>query len=100
MNNVLDIFKSAKAYVATFVALGGLMLTLGADSNFQQLVPETWPAKIVGIGTLLVAFGGVFGVRNQRTVKQAEDDLIRAKKRATVKHSKAQPRGRGASAIE
>jgi hypothetical protein len=84
-SNIFDLLKSAKAYVATAVALGGLMLTLGVDSNFAQLVPETWPGKIVGIGTLLVAFGGVFGVRNARTIPQAEEDLQLAKQNATKK---------------
>lgn len=79
LGQVFDLFKSAKAYVATLVALGGILLTLSADKNFQSLgIPETFVGKMAGIGTLLVAFGGVFGVRNLRTAAQAKQDLARA----------------------
>jgi hypothetical protein len=77
-----DLFKSAKAYVATLVALGGILLTLSADENFKSLgIPDTFVGKMAGIGTLLVTFGAVFGVRNIRTVEQAQEDLEIAKNR-------------------
>ena len=84
MNDILSLARSAKAYVATLVALGGVLLTLSADKDFAALgIPDTAMGKIAGVGTLLVSFGAVFGVRNQRSVEQAQDDLARAKQRAT-----------------
>ena len=83
MTDLLNFARSAKAYVATLVALGGVLLTLSADKDFAALgIPDTVLGKLAGIGTLLVSFGVVFGVRNQRTIQQAQDDLERAKRRA------------------
>lgn len=83
VKQMLSLMSSAKAYVATLVALGGILLTLSADENFQSLgIPETAVGKMAGVGTLLVAFGAVFGVRNVRSVEQAQEDLERARNRA------------------
>lgn len=89
MTDMLNFMKSAKAYVATLVALGGVLLTLSADKDFASLgIPDTVLGKIAGVGTVLVSFGAVFGVRNQRTVEQAQDDLARAKEQA-IRRGKA-----------
>ena len=77
--DALNILKSAKAYVALGVALGGFFLTVGTDPDTSGLFPSTWVQWLVGAGTALVAFGGVFGVRNARTVEQAQEDLAKAK---------------------
>ena len=85
VKQMLSLMSSAKAYMATLVALGGILLTLSADENFQSLgIPETAVGKIAGVGTLLVAFGAVFGVRNVRSVEQAQGDLERARNRAAA----------------
>lgn len=79
LGDIFSFMKSAKAYAATAVALGGILLTLSADDNFHSLgIPDTFIGKMAGVGTLLVAFGAVFGVRNARTVSQAQRDLERA----------------------
>lgn len=97
IKEMLDFMKSAKAYVGTLVAIGGILLTLSADENFQSLgIPDTVVGKIAGVGTLLVTFGAIFGVRNRRTVSQATDDLKRARE-AKPAAKKASPRKRVAS---
>lgn len=78
---IFDLMASAKAYVGTIAALGGLMVTLGANSDFQQLVPETTTGKVAAIGSLLVTFAAIFAPTNRKTAAQAAEDLRKARAR-------------------
>lgn len=91
LKTAANVFASAKAYIGTLVALGGILLTLSADDNFHNLgIPDTWIGKIAGIGTLLVAFGAIFGVSNRdsgerRSAAKPAAKKARPRKRAARK---------------
>jgi len=84
VKQALSIFKSAKAWFASAVAFASALLVLAADKDFQQIVPDNIETWLMAIASAIVVFGGVFGIRNQRTVADAEDDLRRAKANTRV----------------
>lgn len=86
--------QSLKAIAGALVAFGGALAMIAVDPSTAALLPQHWSQWIAAAGAALITFGGVFGVRNARTVKQAQADLDRALKRtprARVRARKATP---------
>lgn len=78
--------QSVKAIAGALVAFGGALAIIAVDPSTTALLPQHWSQWIAAASAMLLAFGGVFGIRNARTVAQAQSDLDRALDR--------RPRGR------
>lgn len=88
------IARNAKAIVGVLAALGTAIGLVIADPKTSALLPDSWVQRIVIIAGALVTLGGVFGIRNGRTVEQAQADLDRAIERKAERVAKAAPRKR------
>lgn len=70
--------QSLKAIAGALIAFAGALAVVAADPRTSALLPESWLQWIVAGAAALTVFGGVFGIRNARTVDQAQADLDRA----------------------
>lgn len=89
------LLRNAKAIIATLAAFGTALAVVIADPSTSALLPENWVQWIAAGAGALVALGAVFGIRNGRTVEQAQADLNRAVARqAKAKSTPARRRPR------
>lgn len=82
------IVRNAKALLATLAAIGTALAVVIADPSTSALLPENWVQWIATGAGALVALGAVFGIRNSRTVEQAQEDLDRAVARKAKRTAK------------
>lgn len=90
--NVIE--RNAKAIIGVLAALGTAIGLVIADPNTSALLPESWVQRIVIVAGALVTLGGVFGIRNSRTVEQAQADLDRAIERKAKRSPRRRARKR------
>lgn len=73
--NLSKVSLVLKALVALAGTIGVAVATIAADPSTSAILPQTSIQWLAAVGTMLITAGAVFGVRNARTVEQAQHDL-------------------------
>jgi hypothetical protein len=75
------IMANAKAIAGALVSFAGAVLLIAADPKTSALLPQNWVQWAVAAASAVTVLGTVFGIPNQRSVKQAQEDLDAARRR-------------------